>query len=350
MYYGIMNNNTNNNTNVNININTNVNTDVITNINTDNNIKIKPNIDIQCIVTDINDILDNEINNLLERKDIKKVKNILVLSGGSIKGISQIGALHCLKKNNMLDHINTIAATSAGSMVGMLYSAGYQPMELFKFMKLINLEQAKKIDAQNMITKYGLDDGTRIMLILQKLISAKNYSIEVTFKDFFKKTNINFIVTGTCINDKKIYYFSHANYPNMKVLDAIRISISLPILFTPCLYEGKIFIDGGCIDNFPIHLFADRIESVIGIYVADVRQYVEEINFIEDYLTNTIECLFEGATQRDIKVYNKYIICIDCKYKGFDMTNEDTTNNPNISSLFDEGYNATLKKIKSGDL
>src|ERR1700722_13424536 len=121
---------------------------------------------------DINSFLDNEISHLLNR-DIKRERDILVLSGGSTKGVAQIGALQCLKKNNMLKNIKTIAATSAGSMTGLLYCAGYQPIELYKFIKWIDLEMVKKLDAQNVITKYGLDDGTRMMLVLKKLIIAK---------------------------------------------------------------------------------------------------------------------------------------------------------------------------------
>src|SRR5438874_12613638 len=93
----------------------------------------------------IDKILDNEIGKLLDRnrgpgnprdqgnqgreKSYNPSKEILVLSGGSIRGVAQLGALHCLKKHNMLDNIRTIAATSAGSAIGMLYCAGYQPME-----------------------------------------------------------------------------------------------------------------------------------------------------------------------------------------------------------------------------
>ncbi len=290
---------------------------------------------------DINFRIDTDINKLLN-KNVKKVKDILVLSGGSIKGISQIGALHCLKKNNMLNNIKNIAATSVGSMVGLLICVGYQPIELFKFMKLLNLSQLKKLNMQNIMTKYGLDDGTRIKLVLKKLINAKGYDSNITFKDFYKKTQINFIVTGACINDKKIHYFSHTEYPEMKVLDAIRISISIPLIFTPCVYEGKIFIDGGCIDNFPIHLFENDIDRVIGIYVSEYRQTVQDIKFLEDYLNNTIQCLFEGITFRDTLSYNKSVIKIKCLYNGESLTD--------VVSLFDDGYNAAQAKINTGDL
>lgn len=290
---------------------------------------------------DVNDILDNEILSLLNR-NARLTKEILVLSGGSTKGVAQLGALHCLKKNNMLDNIKTIAASSIGSAVGMLYSIGYQPMEFFKFLKLLNINQMKNIDTQNVVTKYGFDDGSRLILVLSKLMNAKGYNTNTTFSEFYKRTKIDLIITGACVNDKKIYYFSHKNYPKMKVIEAIRISISIPIVFTPCVFENKLFIDGGCIDNFPIHLFEDELEKVIGIYVTETRKNVKDIKFIEDYLLNMIDCLFEGTTHRDTKTYAKHIINIKC-------TNCTESQN-DLVNMFDEGYDSAQKKIDSNDL
>jgi predicted acylesterase/phospholipase RssA len=293
------------------------------------------------IINDINKELDSEIELILNKKP-KCIKEILVLSGGGIKGAALLGALHCLKKKNLLNNIKTIAATSAGACTAMLLCAGYNPMEFFTFIKLIDLNKLKKIEAHNMITKYGLDDGTRMMMMMKKLLLEKGYSPDISFKEFFLKTKINLIITGACINDKKIYYFSHTNYPDMLVLDAIRISISIPIVFTPCIFEKKIFVDGGCIDNFPIHLFDSEIDKVIGIYVTDTRHIAKKIKSIEDYLLNTIECLFEGLTQRDVRPYYKYIIQIKC--------NKTSEAQIDLINMFDEGYSVAQKKIDSGEL
>jgi len=289
----------------------------------------------------INDILDTEVSCILKRP-INKRKTILVLSGGSTKGVAQIGALQCLKKHNMLNDIKTIAATSAGSMVGLLYCAGYNPLELYRFIKLIDLGMVKKLDAHNVITKYGLDDGTRMMLVLEKLLRAKGYDSDISFDEFFRKTGITFIVTGACLNDKEVYYFSHKTHPMMKVIEAVRISISIPIIFTPCVYEGKLFVDGGCIDNFPISLFDDDMDRVIGIYVAEHRKITQDIKYIEDYLGNIIECLFEGMAHRDTKINNRCVITIRCSRAGESPID--------VVNMFDEGYDAADKKLKSGEL
>ena len=314
---------------------------------------------------DINVQLDDQINKILNKRIDKKTKTTLVLSGGSMKGIAQIGAMHCLKKNNLLNDIKTIAATSVGSIIGLLYSIGYQPIELFQFMKLIDTNKLNGMNAKNLITKYGLDDGSRMILILKKLLNAKGYDPDISFKNFYKRTKMNLIITGSCINDKKIYYFSHTSYPDMKVLEAVRISISIPIIFTPCIFEGKIFVDGGCIDNFPIQLFSDMIDNVIGIHVTETRINVHKIDFIEDYLKNTIQCLFEGLVHRETKLYNEHVVYIKCspptnksensKSENFKSENSRSENTESdyseadIIELFDNGYVTTQNKISAGE-
>lgn len=293
-------------------------------------------------IYDVNQTLDEEIHQILNKtnnKCHKQDKEILVLSGGSTKGVAQLGALYWLKKNNYLKNINTIAATSAGSMIGMLYIIGYNPLELFKFIKMIDLEKIKQIDTQNIITNYGFDTGDRMMLVLSKLMNAKNINSDITFNDLFLITKMKFIVTGVCVNEKKVYYFSYNNYPHMKVLDAVRISISIPIMFTPVLFDNKIFIDGACIDNFPIHIFDNDIDRVLGIYVSEKRKIVHDIKHIDEYLSNVIDCLFEGIVHRDTinNIKTGCIINITCSNIGESIID--------ISSMFDEGYNAAKNKF-----
>jgi len=287
---------------------------------------------------DINELLDNEIKNIIndKKENKEKIYDTLVLSGGSVKGVAQIGALYCLEKNGLLKNIRTIAGSSVGSMVGLLYSVGYTPIEMFKFIKLLNLNKINNMELGNIIDNYGLDDGSRIIMVLNKMIKAKDIDPDITFEKMRHKTKKELIITGSCINDKKIYYFSHKTYPNMKVLDAVRISISIPLIFTPVRFEGKIFVDGACIDNFPIHLFKDKIERVIGIYVTEKRETINEIKYIDQYLINMIQCLFEGITYRET-IYHNQIIKIHCS------TNQQTLKD--IINLFEDGYSSAQKNI-----
>lgn len=329
--------------------------DIVNNTNNTNSIDNVDKIDVEsnlCIEKECHDIQTNTITDTNNNTNInthintstndnKRKRDILILSGGATKGVAQIGALHCLKKHGIIPNIKIITATSAGSMVGLLYCIGYQPLKMYWFLSNLKLDKVKNLNTSNVITKYGLDDGTRFIFVLKELMNAKQYDPDITFKDLYERCEIKFIVTGSCINDKKAYYFSYETYPNMKVLDAVRISIAFPIIFTPFIYDGKIFIDGGVMDNFPIHMFQNEIERVIGIYVSEVRTIVDDIKYIEQYLSNMMECLAEGITQRDTNYHHKCVINIKCAKSG--DTPED------VEYMFNEGYAIAKAKIDAGD-
>ncbi len=74
------------------------------------------------------------------------------------------------------------------------------------------------------------------------------------------------------LNKQKLIVFSHENYPDMKIRDAVRISMSIPLYFQAVFIDstGKIInnpentdnldlmLDGGICANFPIHIFDDK--------------------------------------------------------------------------------------------
>ena len=284
---------------------------------------------------DINKYIQNEIDEILGKKDDKKI-DTLVLSGGSLKGISQMGALYYMEKHGILklSEIETFAGTSAGGILSVLFSIGYKPMELFHFFMNIDIKKTCKVSAHNLFSKLGLDDGKRMMIVIKELLKAKNTNSRITFGELHNMTGKTVIITGACINDKKSYYFSHLTDPDMRVIDALRITASIPIYFTPRKYNGKIFIDGGCIDDYPIAQFKEKLDNVIGIYVSDERKNVKNISTAESFLINTFECICEGRDKSAVTGFEQVTISIKCKSgetKG------------DMSAMFDCGYRTAKK-------
>jgi NTE family protein len=129
----------------------------------------------------------------------------------------------------------------------------------------------------------------------------------------------------------------------MEVLMAVRMSISIPIYFVPVKYKGKTFVDGGCIDNFPIQLFNHCLDDVIALYLTDIKDYINDITNIEDLLLHIIECLFEGVTCNSIKGYEKHIIKISLKKISMvDFRIDQETK----QKLYNTGYNIVMNKFK----
>lgn len=271
-----------------------------------------------------------------------KNKKKLVLSGGGSKGMAHIGALHALDEVGILDKIDTYAATSIGGFIAFMIYIGYKPLELLNILKLIDFSKLTETNMNNIFTKYGIDEGNKIIILIHKLMKGKGIDPKINFINLYKITKKTLIVTATCVNDKKCYYLSHQTSPTMSVCTAIRMTISFPLYFSPVTYQNKLFIDGGCIDNYPFHLFSKNPDEVLGIYLTDCRNVINSIDNIEEYIMNMIECFFEGYTINGLKEYLAYSIKINlenCSSIDFSITEEKK------QLLFDIGYNITKQSI-----
>ena len=258
----------------------------------------------------VDDMIDEKINMLLG-KQVQPTKTILVLSGGGIKGISHIGALKALDEKNMLKNIKVIAGTSVGGIIAGLFLAGYTPDELYKFIELFDTTKLRSLNHSDFFVKFGLDNGTRFTFVLEKMFEAKNIPVDITFKDFFKLTQIKLILTAVCMNDNEVYYLSHLTFPNMPVLLGMRITSSIPFWFIPVEYKGKLYIDGGCIDNYPIQLFSKELDNVIGIYLSENKSFKKTIVNVEEFFFSLLHCFFEGVACNSVKGFEKQTIKIE---------------------------------------
>jgi len=210
-----------------------------------------------------------------------------------------------------LQHIEIFVGSSVGALIATLFVIGWSPDELFGFLKGFNFDKMKSVNINNFLDKYGFDDGTKLEYTLKRLFNAKKLDHTITFGELYKKTKKTLIITATCLNDKKAYYFSHETEPDMQVIIALRMSSSIPVYFIPVIYKNKIYVDGGCIDNYPIHIYRSRLNEVIGIYLLDARTTVTEIGNLEEFLIQVIECLMEGVTFNSTKGFDQFTVKIE---------------------------------------
>lgn len=265
----------------------------------------------------INNKLDKKISLILSKyKNNKKLytkNNItnLVLSGGSIKGISHIGSLKILNEYGILTNIKTIACSSVGSAIAILHCIGFTPDEMFNFIDMFDVTQFLRMKPSNLLHNFGLDDGSRLTFIMGKMMESKNVSKNITLKELYEISNIHLIITTTCLNNKETLYISRLTHPNMEVLTAFRMSTAIPLIYTPVIYNGVTYIDGGILDNYPIHLFKDDLKSTIGVCIKTNFDYKPNVENMEDFTFAVFSCLIDCVSCNSIKGFEKNTIIIN---------------------------------------
>ncbi|MCJ7507580.1 MAG: patatin-like phospholipase family protein, partial [candidate division Zixibacteria bacterium] len=129
---------------------------------------------------------DSQSINLPLKKQFKKKKVGLVLSGGGARGFTQIGILKVLEKEQI--PIDYIAGTSMGGVVGGLFAAGYSAEELEKLVLKTNWEDILS------------DSPNRLSLFLSQREESEDYFLKIRFKGF-RPYMPTALTSGQKIND-----------------------------------------------------------------------------------------------------------------------------------------------------
>ncbi len=213
----------------------------------------------------------------------------LVLSGGGAKGMAHIGALKVIEEAGV--KIDYIGGTSMGAIVGALYASGYSASELDSLFR--NTDLASLIQdnfPRGAKSFYEKEDSERYALTLPfndfKVTFPKGLSggqniynelvgllYHVRNVQDFKKLPIPFFCIATDIETGSEVVLERGYLP-----EAIAASGSLPSLFEPIEVDGRILIDGGVLNNYPVEeLKARGAEIIIGVDVQHGLRDREEL-------------------------------------------------------------------------
>lgn len=204
----------------------------------------------------------------------------LVFEGAGIRGLAYAGVIEVLEDNNQIKFIENVGGTSAGAITALMISIGYNATEIKEIISDTDFGEFN--DGQYMFVggiyrlkeNFGWYKTEEFVIWLEEIIRKKTGDSEITFSALEKKGFKNLYITATCLNKQKLIVFSKDTYPNMKIKDAVRISMSIPIYFEATFidYQGRIhekpvdfkgldiMMDGGLLGNFPIFIF-DEITS-----------------------------------------------------------------------------------------
>lgn len=241
----------------------------------------------------------------------------LCLQGGGVKDIVMIGALNVLKDKGILANINKFAGTSAGSIICTLLSIGYSPDEIensvFSQNSSIVQDPFYKLPF-NLFFNYGLYSGDKMILYIENMFIQKNLDINITFSELHKYTNNILVLTGTSLNTMNTFYFNYHTTPDLPVIKALRMSISIPFYFTSVKQKlsdkTHVMVDGGVLENFPIYYF--KIVDDTGKYIStssDIISYKNKNKKVLD-CSNVIGIMFldNNETANVASFYNGFNI------------------------------------------
>lgn len=224
----------------------------------------------------------------------------LVLSGGGAKGIAHIGMIQALEDAGI--PIDYITGTSMGAIVGGLYAAGYSPAEMIDLIasKGFGYWSTGKIDPDDMyyftsrrdtpsfVTLNIGKDSTQITSVLPvSLINPipMNYAFFELFSPYTLQCGGDFnrlFVPYRCVTSN--VYAKHKVVLGRGPLgDAVRMSMSFPMIFEPIELNGVPMYDGGIYDNYPVDVMMEEFapDAVIGVNVGSGKTKPDSRNMMD---------------------------------------------------------------------
>lgn len=242
----------------------------------------------------------------------KKYKIGIALGGGGARGFAHLGVLQALDEKGIKPDF--ISGVSAGAIAGAFIAAGKSPRSAFDLMKEYNFTGLAKFTG----FKNGLLSLEKMRKDLEKKIDVKN----------IEDLEIPLVVTVSNMLEGKVEYLSEGPLSTL-----VQASASIPIIFSPVDYNGKLYNDGGLFDNLPIKPLKDKCEKIISVSISPIQK-LEELKNLKEVVFRMFQLAVNNPSEEIAALCD---LCIEPP----ELANFDIMDAKNAEQIFEIGYQFT---------
>jgi len=236
-----------------------------------------------------------------------------VLGPASMGIYSMIGTMKALE--SQLVDVKEISGSSAGSILALFMALGMSIDEILEVALDLDVPKFVKLRIGSFFNKFGFVDMDPIRKKLVEICGSDPTFAELDMKIY---------ISAYCLNSSTTVYFSRDTHPSMKVIDAVCMSMAIPLIFACGKYDGKSYIDGGTQEQYPMVPFLDKkIHEVTCIKLKMDRVYQEEINNPRQFVESLIRSTITNRVEYDEKTTMIEINVADTNIFDFNMSYED---------------------------
>lgn len=288
---------------------------------------------------------------------VKAQKVGLVLSGGGAKGLAHIGTLKALEENNI--PIDYITGTSMGGIVGAMYAAGYSPKQIEKIALSTDFQdwvagkyqsdysyyfQKNNTNAAILTAKLTADTSLRL-IFRQNLVNdiPLNFALLELFSQAsaIAKDNFNnLFVPFRCMVSDVLSQKSIA-VNNGSLAEAVRGTMTVPLVYRPIKLDEKYVFDGGLYNNFPADIMRNEFKPdfIIGANVSSKTFNTYPKN--DDRLMNRF-LVYMFLAKSDSTLVGENGVYIQP-----DVAEYNVANFRPVAELIKKGYDATMADMEN---
>ena len=189
----------------------------------------------------------------------------LVLSGGGARGMAHVGVLKVLDDLHL--HVDAIAGTSMGAVVGGLYASGMSGRAIEELLSSSDWQDAfrervpreelsfrRKEEDRDFLVNFPLGIRGRQLLIPTGLVQEQKLTqllrratLRAASITLFDNLSTRFRAVATDLETGDPVVMDSGD-----LATALRASMSAPGVFAPVERDGRLLVDGGLVENLPI--------------------------------------------------------------------------------------------------
>lgn len=268
----------------------------------------------------------------------------IALSGGGIRGAAHIGILRALEEKNIKPSM--ISGASSGSIVASLYAMGYTLDEIEKIFSklsknlidfdlkgfvrfLTGMAFKKNIKIDGLIRGEIIERILRQLTLYRKFEKMSDIKMPLAISSVDINTSEIVMFTSERLYDNRIIYNSDA-----KIWEAVRASISFPLVFKPKFIGKRRLVDGGVRCNIPAKVLKKMgADKVIAVNLGYCGEHHKDIDNIFEIVSQTIDIMTYSIFECDNKdidyilkprIYDMKLLEVDrideCIERGYHYT------------------------------
>ena len=268
----------------------------------------------------------------------------VAFGGGSARGLAHIGVIRWLEEHRI--PIDLVAGTSMGGLVGGSFATGLDAAPLTTLLTTLDWDALfgssnfayrnirRKADARAFPSylEFGLkrglgaptalNNGQQVELLLTRITAP--YHLLDRFDDL--PTPFSAVAVD-------LAHASQVVLNRGSLAQAMRATMSLPLVFPPVEIEGRLLVDGGAMNNVPADVVrAMGADRVIAVNVGELEDPDEIDVTMLGVVGATIDAMMRNSTR---KVIAGADVVIDVPLKEFGSLDWRRS-----GELIDEGYKA----------
>jgi predicted acylesterase/phospholipase RssA len=177
----------------------------------------------------------------------------------------EVGALQALEVFAVLRSVRRVVGVSVGAALGLLLVAGYGPAKIAKLALAVDLSRdIFSLGKGNFVSRGGLFSLEGCRSFLSELITRKFGGVP-SLRQLWEITGMELVTVSTNVTACEPLYISKETLPELSCVEAVLMSINIPLVFEYYLLGGQRYADGALTDPLPIQLCPDEDQVVLRI-------------------------------------------------------------------------------------